>query len=321
MLWLVFTILLGIVFWGAVIFAVSAKAPIVSAEADAQAVRYGRRPASATYRLARGWGYGVAAVAAVAWVGLTLLCSMHMLGTGKVALIYDFSGKLTGTKDQAGMIFTAPWQHVRHESVQIQREEFELDHGNSAVSKDQQPIFARLVLNYQIDPAHVRDLYTRVGPNWKAKLVDSRVLQDFKEITATYPTTAMTAQREQLRTETRARLRQELSPYAIDVTDFFISNIAFSQSYTSAIEAKQVQVQAAARAQAKVAQITAEAEQQVAAARGEAQAISIRGRALRNNPEIIKLNAIEKLNPNVQVIYVPEGASLFVPQVGTPTGK
>src|ERR1041385_1311120 len=238
---------------------------------------------------------GIAAAVIVLWIVISIFMSLHRLNTGQVGLVYSFSGKLTGSKENAGVVWLAPWQHLRRETVQIQSESFELGQGNSAVSKDQQPIFAKLVLNYQVDPKHVVDLYKEVGPNWKAKLVESRVLQDFKEVTSTYPTTAITASREQLRVDTRDRLRKELGPYSIDVTDLFVSNIGFSQAYTEAIEQKQVQVQEAARAQAKVAQVKAEAEQTVAAAEGQAKANKILTNSISD--KLIRLKSIEKLNP------------------------
>lgn len=307
MAWVVFTVLLGIAFWVGVAMFVTGKR-----DAELRHDQLGARTIGAI----------VAVGTLVVWAALSVGLSMHRLGTGEVALVYDFSGKLTGTRDQAGIVWTAPWQHLRRESVQIQREEFFLDEGNAAVSRDQQPIFARLVLNYQIDPRHVIDLYRQVGPNWKAKLVDSRVLQDFKEITATYPTTDMTAKREQLRSETRTRLRQELTPYSIEVTDFFIQNIGFSQGYTNAIEQKQVQVQAAARAQAKVAQVEAEARQKVAQAEGEAAAKLALARAEAKSNRLISASVTDRLIAlkraealqHANTIYVPEGTSLFVQQ-------
>jgi regulator of protease activity HflC (stomatin/prohibitin superfamily) len=256
-------------------------------------------------------GGGVAALVLVLWIAASMFMSLHRLSTGQVGLVYSFSGKLTGSRENPGIVWLAPWQHMRRESVQVQSEQFELGTDNAAVSKDQQPIYARLVLNYQVDPKHVVDLYKEVGPNWKAKLVESRVLQDFKEVTSTYPTTAITASREQLRVDTRDRLRKELGPYSIDVTDLFVSNIGFSQGYTEAIEQKQVQVQEAARAQAKVAQIKAEAEQTVAAAEGQAKANKILTNSISDR--LIRLKSIEKLNPNVQVIYTTPNTSIFVP--------
>lgn len=266
------------------------------------------------------WGAGLAACVLI-WGGFTVFLGLHNLGTGKVALLYSFSGKLTGTRENAGTFYTAPWNHVVQENVQTQSEAFELGQGNSAVSKDQQPIFAKLVINYQVDPKHVFDLYKNVGPNWKAKLVESRVLQDFKEVTATYPTIQITANREQLRVDTRERLKRELGPYSITVTDLFVPNIGFSDAYTSAIEAKQVQVQAAARAQAKVAQVQAEASQQVAQAEGDKLSTIARARGTAEANRLISGSITDRLIAMERAKALSKANTIYVPANWTAFGN
>jgi prohibitin 2 len=199
-------------------------------------------------------------------------------------------------------VLTAPWQHIKTENIAIQKEIFTFDGSNSAVSKDQQPITATLVVNYEVEPQSVVHLYKTVGPSWKTVLLDGRVPQDFKETTAQFTSPQITLNRPALRKITLARLRRELAGYDIRVVDVFVNNVGYSLAYTNAIEAKQVQVQAALQAEAKVAQAQAEAQQAVAKARGDAEAIALRGRALHNNPEVLRLEAIDKLNPNAQVI-------------------
>lgn len=298
--WIIQTVLFGIVFWAGIVYA-----------------------ASVNVRERKMIGYGVAVGAAVIWFGISLALTFHTVGQREVAIVYNFSGTISGKKD-AGVVNTFPWQHIKKENIGIQHEEFDLDQTNSAVSKDQQPIFARLFLNYQIEPAHVVDLYKTVGPGWKAILLDARVLQDFKEITATFTTPEITANREQLRIQTKKRLQEELDPYDIRVVDVFVKNIGFSQSYTDAIERKQKQVQDALTAQAKVQQVKAEADQVAAQAQGEARAsiARARGEATANRlksrsitTKIIQQNAIDKLNPNVQVIVCPP-ASVCIPNSG-----
>lgn len=266
------------------------------------------------------WG-GVGAIVLIIWLGFTVFLGLHNLGTGKVALLYSFSGKLTGTRENAGTFYTAPWNHVVQENVQTQSESFELGQGNSAVSKDQQPIFAKLVINYQVDPKHVFDLYKNVGPNWKAKLVESRVLQDFKEVTATYATTLITASREQLRIDTRERLKKELGPYSITVTDLFVPNIGFSDAYTAAIEQKQVQVQAAARAQAKVAQIKAEADQQVAQAQGDKLSKIERARGEAEANHLISGSITDRLIAMERAKALSKATTIYVPANWTAFGN
>jgi regulator of protease activity HflC (stomatin/prohibitin superfamily) len=222
-------------------------------------------------------------------------------------------GWITGKRDP-GVVWTAPWQHIKKENVGILHDEWNFDNGNFAVSKDQQRISALLAVNYQIESANVVDLYKRVGSAWKSIIIDSRVPQVFKEVTSKYPTADITAEREQLRIDTKERLTTELAPYDIHVVDVFVKNLGFSQSYTDAIEAKQKQVQDAQRAQAKVVQVQAEAKQRVAEAEGEAAAnvAKARGDATSNRlrqksltKALIQWEAIQKLNPNVQIIVCP----------------
>lgn len=322
MTWIIFTILFGIVFWAGVAVAVSGHQTAEEKAAESSSF-------VSSAQLRRLWGGGAAGVAAVAWVVLTFALMLHTVGQRQIGIVYNFSGTISGKKDP-GVIMTAPWQHIRHENVGIQSEEFDLGVDNSAVSRDQQPVYARLFLNFQVEPAHVVDLYKTVGPQWKHILLDARVLQDFKETTASFDAAAITVNRAALRAETRARLVAELKPYDVHVVDFFVKNVGFSKAYGDAITARNVQKQKALQAEAKVAQVQAEAAQAVAQAKGqatataeraagEAKAIAVKGRALKNNPQVLALTSIEKLNPNVKVIYVPTGSGLFLP--GSVAGK
>lgn len=290
MLWLVSTLLLGLVTAGCIVtFIVSATLPA-------------RRTMSLL----------VAGGSAILWVILSIVLSIHTVGQRQVGIVYNFSGTITGVKNP-GVVMTAPWQHITTENVGVQRENFSLDQDNAAVSSDQQAIYASLALNYEVEPKDVLKLYKTVGPNWKAILLDSRILQDFKEVTSGFSAEQITTHRLQLRTLTKSRLTAELGKYGIGVVDFFVTNLDYTASYKDAINAKNVQVQQALQAQAKVAQARAEADQAVATARGQAEAtklkgegeaaaLRVKGAALRANPQVLQLEAIDKLNPNASVI-------------------
>jgi prohibitin 2 len=274
-------------------------------------------------------GYGAAALAGAVWVILTFFLSIHTVGQREVGIVYNFSGTIAGNHPKApGVVMTFPWQHIKTENVAIQKEGFTFQDANSAVSKDQQPITATIVVNYQVVPNDVIDLYKSVGPNWKTVLLDGRVPQDFKETTAQFTSPEITLNRPKLRTLTLGRLRREMCPNTKDepicvrVVDVFVSNVGYSRAYTNAIEQKQVQVQAALRAEAKVKQAQAEAAQQIARARGEATSIELRGKAIRQNPEILRLEAIDKLNPNAQIVFCSNGnCPSFLPQGAIAPGK
>jgi prohibitin 2 len=258
---------------------------------------------AAIFGMRREIRVGAPALAAVLWVVISLFFSIHTVGQRQVGIVYNFSGTIAGNSAKSpGVVMTWPWQHIKRENVAIQKETFVFDGSNSAVSKDQQPITATIVVNYQVEPQHVIGLYKSVGPNWKTVLLDGRVPQDFKETTAQFTSPEITLNRPALRKITVSRLRDELGRYDVRVVDVFVNNVAYSAAYTNAIEAKQVQVQQALQAQAKVAQSQAEAQQAIAKAKGDAESIALKGRALRNNPQVLQLESIDKLNPNAQVI-------------------
>ena len=249
----------------------------------------------------------------VIWLLVTGTAMVKTVGEREVGIVYNFTGTIAGKKEK-GWVTIAPWQHMEKENIAIQHKEFAFGQENSAVSKDQQDIFANLAINYSIDAENVLDLYRRVGPSWEETIVESRVPQVFKEVTSTFQTPRITEERVALREQTRSRLTEELEPYDITVVDVFITNLGFSALYSQAIEEKQKQVQDAQRAEAKVKQVEAEARQKVAQAEGEAKSNVARARGestanrLRQRsltPLLVQQQAIEKLNPNVTVIVCP----------------
>jgi regulator of protease activity HflC (stomatin/prohibitin superfamily) len=324
MTWIILTVIALLCFFVAIGYALwESKTWSVRVKAwqDAGAIS-SERPTS--YALV---GWSAAGLTAGLWLFISGLMMFHTVGQRQVAIVYNFSGTIAGKKDP-GVVTTWPFQHVKKENVGIQHDEWVFGEENSAVSKDQQKIFGRLSVNYQIDAANVVDLYKRVGAAWKTIIIDARVPQVFKETTATYQTADITAQREKLRKETKERLADELKPYDISVIDVFVTNLGFSKIYSDAIDQKQKQVQDALRAEAKIRESEAIAKQKVAEAKGAANAnIAIaRGDATANRlrqrsltPRLIQWEAIQKLNDKVQLIICPPNA-VCVPNTFIPTG-
>jgi regulator of protease activity HflC (stomatin/prohibitin superfamily) len=123
--------------------------------------------------------------------------------------------------------------------------------------------------------------------------------------------------------------------------DFLLRNIRFSDEYAAAVEQKQIAEQQALQAKFVVEQKKQEAEQVrqtaqgaadavVIAAQGEAQSIEIRAKAqaaawaalaavLKDHPEMLTYEYIQKIAPNLQVIYLPSGTPLLLPTVNPTT--
>jgi regulator of protease activity HflC (stomatin/prohibitin superfamily) len=117
--------------------------------------------------------------------------------------------------------------------------------------------------------------------------------------------------------------------------EFVLRNIAFSDEYAASVEQKQIAEQLAQQAAFIVQQRAQEAEQARQVAQGEADAVVIQAEgqalarvieakaeaealgliadALRNNPDLITFEYIQKLGPGIQVMLVPADNPYLLP--------
>jgi prohibitin 1 len=262
------------------------------------------RPEDQRYGTIMRWS---ALIVLVLFVGVfTVLKTFHTVPAGSVGVIYQF-GNITG-QTGAGLVATAPWQGLRTANVQVQR--FSFDHLDSFTSETQN-VFISATINYQVSPKDVQRLYRTVGPDYFSKLVPNRVNQFFKDETVKYKAVEIAPNRDTMRTNVLARLKTQLAPYSIQVDDLLIDNISFSPQFTSAIEDKQIATQEAQAAKNRVAKAEFQAQQIIATAQGQAKANLLKRQTL--TPLLVQQNAIDKLNPNVQVILLPSNSNFLLP--------
>ena len=160
-----------------------------------------------------------------------------------------------------------------------------------------------------------------MGADYFNKLVRPRVLQIFKDTTVKFPAAEIAPSRELIREEVRRRLREELTPFSIEVDDLLIDDIDFQPAFKAAIEQKQVATQDAQREEERIRQRTAEAEQarQVAQGRADSIAIEADGQARANRSlsesltdQLIQFQAVQRLSPNIQIALIPSGEGVII---------
>jgi regulator of protease activity HflC (stomatin/prohibitin superfamily) len=213
------------------------------------------------------------------------------------------------------------------------------DDSIQARTKDGQQVFIDASVIYSIDPVHLVDLHITwqnrfedlvVRPVVRAAIRDAVSQFGVEEIVST--------KRAELEQAISESIRQGLTANNLIMEDFLLRNIRFSDEYAAAVEQKQIAEQLALQAQFVVQQRKQEAEQarQVAqgqadavviAAQGEAQAILLKAQAQAQandvlakslTPELLTYTYINKLAPNVQVMYLPSGTPLLLPSVTQP---
>jgi len=152
----------------------------------------------------------------------------------------------------------------------------------------------------------------------------------------------VSTKRNELESTISDEIKLGLTQNNLIMVDFLLRNIRFSDEYAAAVEQKQIAEQQALQAQFVVQQKKQEAEQArqtaqgaadavVINAEGDAKAILVKAQAqaqawaalaevLNNNPEMLTYEYIQKIAPNLQVIYLPSGTPLLLPSTGTTTG-
>ncbi len=189
---------------------------------------------------------------------------------------------------------------------------------------------------FAIDPTQVVNVHIR----WQERYVDGVVrplsrgiirdnVAQF-QIEEVYST-----KRLELSNQIRDEIARRYAENGIILEDFVLRNIAFSDEYAASVEQKQIAEQLAEQAKFVVEQRRQEAEQARQVAQGqadavvikaqgdadarliqaqaEAQAIDLLAAALKNNPDVLTLEYIQKLAPNINVMLVPTSNPFLLP--------
>lgn len=268
------------------------------------------------------------------WLVAFLFLILTVAGTGFGIIpaghvgIVTWFGAVENRTLQPGAYFVVPLvESVVDVETRVHAVHFE---NIGAASKEYQDVFLTGTLNIHVDPQGANDLYQTVGLDYEARIVVPFLNDLVKEIVPTYRIGDILAHRAEIRHRTVEALNTKLNPYHIVVDDLAIANITFSEAYTHAIEEKQVQEQRVLTEQQILEQRRIQADQLVAQARGEAQATIERaqGQAEANRlltasltDQLIRWQAIQRLNDKIQVVLLPSGdnflldVSRFVPEV------
>lgn len=200
-------------------------------------------------------------------------------------------GAVTGDVVAEGLYARMPIvEEIVPVNIQVQKEQV---HANAA-SRDLQTVDAEVALNYRIDPNKVDDIYRDVGLDYGGRLIAPMLQEAVKSSTAKYTAEELVTKRETVSGDIQAFLRDRLNTRGLLVDQFSIVNFNFSKSFDEAIENKVSAEQNALAAKNKLEQIKYEAQADIERAKGRAEAIRVEAQALKDNPEVSQLRAIEK---------------------------
>ncbi len=207
--------------------------------------------------------------------------------TGSTAIITTF-GKVENNTLEAGFHIKNPFSKI----VLMDNREQKMSFSTQAFSSDIQQVDISGSINYAINKSTAMTLFKEVGTDYYAKLISPRMMENTKATFSKYTAENLVGAREQLSSQIRATLSTEMERYGITIISISIENIDFTDSFTDAVEAKQVAAQMKLKAeieedqktmvttqQAERQRITAEADAAVKKIEADAAAYATRIKA------------------------------------------
>lgn len=211
-----------------------------------------------------------------------------------------------------------------------------------ARTKDGQEVIVDASVIFRVDPDKVVQLHVVWQNNYENGVVRPEIRGVVRDAVSQYGVEeVVSTKRAEMVEIISAQLSESFAQNNLELLDFILRDIHFSEEYAAAVEQKQIAEQQAQQAAFVVEQRRQEAEQarqvaqgkadaSVIAAKGEAEAQIIQaeaqaeaneliGQSLQENPEILQYQYILKLAPGVQTIFIPSGNQFILPLPNTTT--
>ena len=269
---------------------------------------------------------GGALVIAGAAVAL-LASSFVVVPAGTVGVVFNVVGGVQQNELGEGVHLVLP---VLQQVTLYEARQQELTLANetndeiSARSSEGLEITIDVTVLYQVVRDSAAALHQDIGPSYEDIRIRPEVRSQIRDGISEYRAADLiSTQRAELQKRIEDSLITALGEDNIRVLSVLLRDVRIPESITQAIEEKQAAEQQVAveenrrrqaeiSAQRAVVEATGARDAAIARAEGEAQALSLRGAAIRENPEIIQLEVAQKLAPSLQTIMLPSEGNFLL---------
>ncbi len=215
-------------------------------------------------------------------------------------------GKVSPQFKPAGFGFKQPLiTHIYPMSVRQQTRPMPA----ACYSSDLQQVKMEVSVLYRVPEQSVVKIFQDYAGEPFDNLIAPRVQEAIKEVAATMSAEAIVKNREEVKQKSLELARQKIGTNFLNVVDVVLYNLALSPELEQAIEQKMVQEQDAAKAKFTQLKAQIDAETAIIRGQGEADAIEVRGKALRDNPDFIKLQIVQSWNGKSPLVVGSEGGA------------
>ncbi|MBO5232226.1 MAG: prohibitin family protein [Clostridia bacterium] len=234
-------------------------------------------------------------IAVLGVVGVFASCVVSV-PTGHTGVVITF-GKVENYTFEAGVHVKLPFSDVINMDNRTQKGSEEM----SCFSSDIQEVTATYTLNYRIEKSNAQTIYKTIGKDYYNTVVTPCIHESLKTVTAKYDAEDIIGSRAKLAKEVEDMLASKLKQYNIELVSTAIENLDFTDSFTQAVEDKQVAAQnklkAQTEAEQKIIEAEAAAKAKIIAAEAEAKANDTIAKSLNDN--ILYQQWLEKWDGNL----------------------
>jgi regulator of protease activity HflC (stomatin/prohibitin superfamily) len=221
-------------------------------------------------------------------------------------------------------------------SITHQEGDVQGDDSILARTSDGQEVRVDASVIYAVDPEQVIVVHIDWQDRYPRDLVRPLSRGVIRDVIAQYGVQEVySTNRNEMTVQINQIMNEKMRENGLMLVDFVLRNITFSEEYAASVEQKQIAEQQAQQAFYVVEQRKQEAEQarQVAQGRAdavvidaegaaearlieadaEAKALELIAQAVAENPDLLSYLYVTKINPNVQVMLLPENVPYLLP--------
>jgi len=230
-------------------------------------------------------------------------CSITKVDTGNVGVLTKF-GRVTGDVLPEGIHLIDPLKSSNELSVRTQEQK----ESASVPSSEGLMMTLEASLLFHLDKDKAADVYQKLGPDYRAKIVEPTMRSAMREATSSHGANALyTGEREQVAKEIESNLAAQLSARGIVVEKVLLRDIQLPDSLKRSIELKQAAEQESLAMQFKLQKEKQEADRKRIEAQGIKDFQTIVAQGI--TPGLLEWKGIEATekfaaSPNAKVVIV-----------------
>lgn len=232
---------------------------------------------------------------------ITLFASFQTIKSGEVGLRVRF-GKIIDSNLTEGFNLKVPYiEKIVKVNIKTQKAEITTE----SSTKDMQTVQTILAVNFRVKKDQAVNLYKTVGNNYETVILVPAIQESVKSAMSQYSAEEVITKRNEVSTQCLKVLQDKVEKYGLEIQDFNIIDLSFSQAYKNAVEEKTIAEQKVLTAQQNLERTKVESEQKIVEAEATKKVNELLNQTITD--DILAKQFIEKWNGVLPTTYAGNG--------------